>query len=307
MRENLRVLFLGSGRALIGSNEPLIQISMDIRNYFYYLWRMKWKAVSVGIIFAVCGFVYTSVSSITTYEGVVFLTVGMEQAEYPQDAEAFGARGVTEADYYFAQTVQGWTMDPSFANDVISRLQIVSDDAALSISARQQERQNIIFSVVSGDSQTALDASQASLDELDDRLMSYNETMQTSYKIANPAVTLLTHEPNVVRNSVLGLLVGMIFVFVAMLCYEFLVGIVSFTFQVEKILGKPSIDPSYISKNGYILGVGTDVSKKYGRDVVHSGDIKHGNYVFVVKIGTASEKELQTLVKVVSDYEWITA
>ncbi len=274
---------------------------MDVRNYFCFLWRIKWKALIIGAIFAVCGFVYSIAAIGMTYEGVVFLTIGMEQSEYSDDA--FGARGVTEADYYFAQTVQGWTLDPSFQTQANARM----TSGSFSVTARQQERQNMILQVIASDASLIEEAALASVDELEERLDSYNETMQTSYTIANPEITSYITDPPYKVNAVAGFLLGILFVIFAQLCYEFSAGVMSFPFQAEKILGKRPIDPSYLGEKGYVLGVGCKVSKKYGREVADKNDLKSGSHLFVVKIGAAREKELETLTRIVPDYEWITA
>ena len=277
---------------------------MDVRNYFYFLWRVKWKALIVGVIFAICGAVYSVAVTGVTYEGVVFLTVGLEQEAYVhlENAEEYGTKGSTEDDYYFAQTVQGWTMDPSFQEQANLRM----TSGSFTVTARQQERQNIIFQVFASDASLIEEAAWVTVDELEERLDSYNETMQTSYKIANPEVTSYLKDPPYKVNAVAGLLLGLLLVIFVQLCYEFFAGIVSFPFQVEKILGKGSIDPSYLGKDGYVLGVGCNVKKKYGRELAHKDDLRKGDYLLVVGIGCAREKELETLKRMVGDCEWIT-
>src|SRR3989339_201815 len=296
---------------------------MDIRNYLSFLWRIKWKALAVGIVCGVSAFVYTFVFSAASYEAVVFMSVGMEQGVYPDQAEAFGARGVTEADYYFAQTVQGWTMDPSFSEQVNA---VIDADEPVSVSARQQERQNIIFSVVSPYIDVAEFAADVTVQELQERLASYNETMKTAYKIANPEVTIWTHEPRVLFNGVVGFLIGILLVIGFCLVYEYSVGIVSFGFQASEVLGKKSLCricckkqmgeklkfiSGVVNKGVHVFGVGMDLGQIKGgiEEVIDGhvieGEFKKGDYLLFVKIGSAKEKDLEFIKRFADSFEWV--
>jgi|GEM_PF-3061736 len=290
---------------------------MDVRNYFYFLWRIKWALIGVALVFGVSCSVYTFAFSETYYEGIVFMTIGMEQGSYPEDAQAFGARGVEEADSYFTETVQGWTMDPAFVNDIYDYLGWVRDDD-LSVSARKQERQNLILSIATSSINDVQQAASGALGVLEERMGSYNETMDTSYKIANPETTVLTHEPKVLMNGLTGFVVGGLLVVVFILVYEFLSGRVTFPFQAENILGKKSLycmcsmGPASIVKHGsHILSVGFDfkndeIEKKFhGSKIVKFSDFKKGDYLLFVKMGCAKEKDLEFIRRFADSFEWI--
>lgn len=290
---------------------------MDVRNYFYFLWRIKWAMIGVALVLGISASVYTVAFSETYYEGIVFLTVGMEQNDYPEDAQAFGARGVEEADSYFTETVQGWTMDPAFINDIYDYLGWVRDDS-LSVSARKQERQNLIFSVIAPSILAAQDGSAGVLGVLEERMGSYNETMDTSYKIANPTITVLTHEPKVLLNGLTGFIVGILLVIALILVYEFLSGRVTFPFQAENILSKKSLysmccmgSLSVVKHGSHILAIGfdfknDDIEKKFhGCKIVKFGDFKKGDYLLFVKMGSAKEKDLEFVKRFADSFEWI--
>ncbi len=274
---------------------------MDIRNYLSFLWRVKFKALAVGLIFAVCGGLYTHMNTEPTFEGVLFLSVGMEQEVYPNNAEAFGARGVTEADYYFAQTVQGWTMDPSFGLQVNERL-----DEVVSVTARQQERQNIIFSITASSMELVEEGSDAVLAELEQRLESYNDTMNTSYQVANPELTVWLNDFDVVRNVVTSFVFGLIFMILMILFYEYAIGVVSFPGQVEVIFGKGSVNPAFLEKKGSILGLGCEVKDKHGRELVKLDQVKGKDLFVVVGVGSAKVASLEAVRRLAGDVEWTT-
>ncbi|MBU1018586.1 MAG: hypothetical protein ABII07_05015 [Patescibacteria group bacterium] len=261
---------------------------MDVRNYFQYLWRVKWRAIVVGMIFGVCGLLYSITFLTTTYEGFVFLTVGMEQGSYPQDAEAFGARGVTEADNYFAETVQGWTMDPSFANQVSERV-----GESVSVSARKQERQNLIFQVFAGSSEVAELAARETVAELSERLSSYNDVMKTSYAIANPEVTVYERIPQVLFNVFTGFVLGFLILVFGFLTLEYLRGVVSFGFQVEKIFGKGAVPGNFDIK----------VFVKV-KDEFKISDVQGNNCLVFVKMGMTKEQDLEIISRVAGNIEW---
>ncbi|MFA6527936.1 MAG: hypothetical protein WCT46_00125 [Candidatus Gracilibacteria bacterium] len=311
---------------------------MDVRNYLSFLWRIKWKAIVVGIVCGVSAFVYTSSFSEKSYEAIVFMSIGMEQGVYPDQAEAFGARGVTEADYYFAQTVQGWSMDPSFGDQVNERV-----SGSVSVTARQQERQNVIFSIIGNDEEIVNLAATATVDELTERLASYNGTMETSYKVANPEITIWTHEPKVLFNGLIGFLFGVLLVVGFYLVYEYFTGTVSFAFQAGEVFGKKSLCAidvcirkqaysrgpfrpvccekqmgeklkfvsNVINKGVYVLGVGMDLSAIKGdiEEVIDgkvvSGEFKKGDYLLFVKVGCAKEKDLEFLKRFADSVEWV--
>lgn len=261
---------------------------MDIRNYFCYLLRVSRKALLVGVILGICGGLYSVTFLTTTYEGVIFMSVGMEQEDYPEDAEAFGARGVTEADNYFSETVQGWTMDPSFAIQVSERV-----GEGVSVSARKQERQNLIFQVFAGSSEVVAVAADEAINEIQERLSSYNETMKTSYAMANEEITLYENPPKNGFNAFVGFVLGVLLVVFGVLVMEFLKGIVSFSFQAESIFGKGAVPKNFI-KEGFVK-----VRKNFERDDVEGKDC----FVFV-KLGETKEQDLELLKRVAGNIEW---
>ena len=269
------------------------------------------------MILGVSSSIYTVAFSQTYYEGIVFLTVGMEQASYPEDAQAFGARGVEEADSYFTETVQGWTMDPAFINDIYDYVGWVRDDS-LSVSARKQERQNLIMSVTTYSIENVEEVASGALGVLEERMGSYNETMDTSYKIANPTITILTHEPKVLMNGATGFVFGVLFVIGFVLVYEFLSGRVTFPFQAENVFGKKSLysmccmgSPSVVKHGSHLLAVGFDfkneeIEKRFhGSKIVKFEDFKKGDYLLFVKMGAAKEKDLEFIKRFADSFEWI--
>lgn len=285
---------------------------MDIRNYFYFLWRIKFKALACGVIFALVGGLYSAFFIPTTYEGLIFMSVGMEQAVYPEDAESYGARGVSEADNYFSETVQGWTMDPSFVTQVVERL----DGYAVSVSARKQERQNVIFQVGVLDEDKIAPALDAVVAEVQDRLDSYNGTIKTTYAMANVEFTTYAKEPRVAFNGLVGFIVGFLLVMFYYLIFEYLRGIVTFPYQAEEILGKKSLGcccnntsvfKPFSDESTLLLGVGSKVCKGLEGKRIDFDELKKGDYLLCVKMGEAKEKDLMRVMRFADKIDWIVS
>ncbi len=292
---------------------------MDIRHYLALLMR-RWKEIVV-IVLLVLGAAYVSTRQIVqpTYSSTLFLSFGVDRSKNIE-----GYYGGINASDGFAETVQGWVKDPG----VLAEVRKVAGDNDLDLSARKQERQNIIVSIGNGDDGLgAKTNAEAVLKVLEMRLAEFNQRTNNSYAIGLSSVTTQVNVPeDKLRTTLLialffGLILGVAWGFV----FEFLFGRVSFVSQLKsdedwqdviEIVDSKS-DWSYLqsflaTKNNVKLvtvdcdlpvdakdlDLKKDCLVRFPNDLV--GDLDQAEVVLMVKLGVtriSNVKKLQVLLQ----------
>lgn len=208
---------------------------MDLRHYLSFLIRQR-KLLAV---FALIGIVAALASGLlfkkTTYEGIIFLTIGAAQPEELNYREYSTYETVRAADQ-FTETIQGWTKNPSF-------IKKIQDNAGFSfgISARKQEKQNLVISITSDSEEKVGKAAQKTLLAIGEEIKIYNEATKGAFNIAHATTHIEKKETKLPTNVLFGLIFGVLVGLAYAILREYFLDIASFEFQIEEILGKPLI------------------------------------------------------------------
>ncbi len=171
---------------------------MEQFNYIGFLFR-NWKSILiVTILVAISAGVFGVIKNKTVYQATVFINIGAKQNN--QNTSLLEA--VQAADQ-FTETIQGWFKDPSF-------LSKISNDPT-GISARKQEKQNLIVEYEKNTREEATNLSSEIKHALQEQLENYNAQTQNGFTLGVFSTTVTT------KNYPLGLviLLGIIGGFVA--------------------------------------------------------------------------------------------
>ncbi len=161
---------------------------MEQFNYIGFLFR-NWKSILiVTILVAISAGVFGVIKNKTVYQATVFINIGAKQNN--QNTSLLEA--VQAADQ-FTETIQGWFKDPSFLAKI--------SNGSTEISARKQEKQNLIVEYVKSTPEEAINLSSEIKQGLQEQLESYNSQTQNGFTIGVFSTTVNT------KNYPLGLVI----------------------------------------------------------------------------------------------------
>lgn len=124
-------------------------------------------------------------------EGLLFLTVGLNQEKLENENSSYEILRATE---HFSDMLLGWTLDPSFNNELQSEL-----GHEIEVSGQKQEKSNIIFhlsgkkEVFDGEDYKTL------LKFLESKINEYNNSTKAAYLLAYSSYTEVDSQRNEIR------------------------------------------------------------------------------------------------------------
>lgn len=236
---------------------------MNISNSIRFLKRHYIKILSAAILTAaLSGMFYYVYRSGSNVNATVFINIGAKKGTATDDKST--ALDLVQASDQFTETVQGWFKNPEFTERIGEPLNLQP-----SLTARRQDKQNLLVTFSSGDESVAKRISQNIRENLLADIGAYNRNtgagfqvalFSASYKPASPAVLILV----IILGLVLGAGIGKISCYL----YELLFGKVTCDWQAEQILGKKSLDivPRRISKKANLTFIREILEKSHSRN-----------------------------------------
>lgn len=286
---------------------------MDSSSHLY-LYRRHWLSIAIITVLSVATVaIFTVVPNPSTHEGTLFLSIGVRQT---QDMST-SYDDVQAADQ-FAETVQGWFKNPN----LIGRIEERSGGKA-DLSARKQEKQNLIVSFDAVSEVQARQLADATIEELRSEIQAYNAETESNYTLALAHATITEEGTRAVLFIILAVILGIALGTGLAYLYEYLFGIASFRGQVEEVFGKKSdetITPraksltflsALIAKLPHhktlIIGITTSakeiqekLSKEpevltFPRDAEQMTDLHNRNIVVACKLGKSRLEDIQKI------------
>jgi len=139
----------------------------------------------------------------TTYETTTFLTVLSADPDSSVSEKE-------SASSFLVETIIGWTRSPSFQE------QVIKDETGISISAKKQERQNLVLIAQSTTEKASKNASSRFHKVLEEELEQYNTLSNTAFTIRSWSPKTVAKKANKVFAFVGGSVLGFFGWFVAM-------------------------------------------------------------------------------------------
>lgn len=182
---------------------------MEQFNYIGFLFR-NWKSILiVTILVAISAGVFGVIKNKTVYQATVFINIGAKQNN--QNTSLLEA--VQAADQ-FTETIQGWFKDPSF-------LSKISNDPT-GISARKQEKQNLIVEYEKNTREEATNLSSEIKHALQEQLENYNAQTQNGFTLGVFSTTVTTKNYPIGLVILLGIIGGFVAGQVLFYVFEYL-------------------------------------------------------------------------------------
>lgn len=253
------------------------------------------------------------------YETTVFVSIGNNQDMAPDQESAY--ENVQAADH-FSETVQGWFKNPKFQERVSMR-------SSSEMSARKQEKQNLVVTFSSEQEEEGRLGSEKLKGELEKEITDYNSKTNSDFQIAVYTFDTRNKPLSVPLFLLISFIGGAMMASFALYGYEYLFEKVSTAAQASAILQKQPVErlPSLRSKkknlaflaahlrreegkNIQIIGAGADV-REFAKSLEHlghekslqavnfpeeSGEISlHHHQLVVCVLGRSSIADLQKL------------
>ncbi|MCA9374065.1 hypothetical protein KC725_02800 [Candidatus Peregrinibacteria bacterium] len=193
------------------------------------LYQRNWLSILFITLVVTAAFTQAVVSrSTATHAGTIFLSIGTKNATDSTSFDDFQA-----ADQ-FTESVQGWFRNP----DLLTKIAANLDQNKVSISARKQEKQNLVLTYVAKDEQSAKKIGEETIVALDKEIQDYNANTGKSFTIALSSTYVDTIPDRTMIFIAMGLILGIVAAIILTYVYEFLFGFTSFPKQVEQTLQK---------------------------------------------------------------------
>lgn len=216
---------------------------------FSFIFR-KWKHILILTLFgtfitAFFGFYQKP----TDIDGLIFISLGVNEMHYPSLSPT-ALESVQAADQ-FTESVQGWFKNPSFIKNIENEIK-----KSVGISARKQEKQNLIITFRAPNEIEAQTISQIILSKLEKEIIKYNKKTNSNFQIALSSTTTQPIGFNMLVYILVGFAGGMILAIILAYLYENLAGFVTNEKEIKEIFKKEILEklPSKIQdkKNSFL-------------------------------------------------------
>ena len=196
-----------------------------IRSHFK-LYQRNWLPILFITLVVAAAFAQATISrSTATHAGTTFVSIGTKNATDSTSFDDFQA-----ADQ-FTESIQGWFRNP----DLLTKIAANLDQSKVSISARKQEKQNLVLTYIAESEQAANAIGDQTIATLSQAIQNYNAN-------TFPIALSRSYSDTIPDRSTLfiglGLIVGLIAAIGLTYLYEFLFGFASLPGQVTQILQK---------------------------------------------------------------------
>lgn len=166
------------------------------------LYKQHWIAIlliTLVVTAATLGAAMTRDPS--THEATLFLSIGTKQMN--NSSTPFD--DVQAADR-FTETLQGWFKNP----DLLKRIEAQTGES-VSLSARKQEKQNLIVSLPAMSEEQAQTIADATIQQLQQDIQTYNTQTESRYTLALSSVTISEQQMKLPLFGVVGFAFGLAF------------------------------------------------------------------------------------------------
>lgn len=174
----------------------------------------------------------------------LFINIAAQHEAGNPDGSAYEA---VEAADHFTEAVQGWMLNPG----LIQRINENSGET-VNISARKQEKQNLILTFSSLNTESAEKIAGAVQEELTKDITAYNQAAQSAFNIA---VFDSRHEESSVRQiffPILGIILGLFLGILLAYLFEILNNLAMFPSQIEEVTQKKTRAVSKKNSGAYM-------------------------------------------------------
>lgn len=249
-------------------------------NFLDYIYLIRRNLVSVALItLLVMGVTMTLVKmkNNNAFQSTAFITVG-------NSLKTFGTlspyENVQAADH-FSETVQGWFKNPDFQ-------QRIQKTAKTDISARKQEKQNVVISFSADSEETSKKINEDIKSELEKEIDSYNLKTGSTFQLAAYSLNIEEKPLSYLIFMIVSLLGGITLSSFAVYFLEYFTRKTSSISQIQAVTGKPPIDIIHgLNKNDltFIRAIVKKNEKKNVQFITMSGGSKKAHDLFQQKIG----------------------
>lgn len=200
---------------------------MSLIQSHFKLYQRNWLPILFITAVVAAAFTQATVSrSTATHAGTIFLSIGTKE-----DTESTSFDDFQAADQ-FTESVQGWFRNPDLLTAIAANL----DQNKVSISARKQEKQNLVLTYVADSEKAAQSIGVETVAVLDEEINKYNANTGKEFTIALSS-TYISDVPD--RTAIfiaIGIILGIVAAVGLTYLYEFIFEFASFPGQVEKTL-----------------------------------------------------------------------
>lgn len=247
---------------------------MDPRDFLSFLRRRLLPLFVVAILAAVLSVGYTLKYDKGNQGAMIFVTLGLVvQEDVP--ASYFITNEEHNVIDQFTETVQGWLFNPAF----LRKVNEATNESAgydVELSARKQEKQNLLITAMVPQGSKVSWASAAVVSTLEEEIEAYNMATNSNFVLALHSSTSLESAPSYALNAAVFILLSLLVLVLLFLLREYLARRVSFAFQVEAIVGG---SPVVRVPRGHLMRIEEDSD------------------VLVVELGVTSEDTLREWVR----------
>ncbi len=207
--------------------------------------KRRWQIVlGMAVLVAILTYSFALNKNKNLYKTTVFLSIGVNESAAKENPNSSIYENVQAADQ-FSETVQGWFKNPDF----LQRIEKKSASGS-NISARKQEKQNLLVSYNTVTRQQAEKISGAIKNELIDELNTYNQKTNTAFQLAIYTPSINEESANIPLFLLLGILAGLALGIGICYCYEYFFQFASWPEQINDIFQKNYLEkfPSLFCK-----------------------------------------------------------
>jgi hypothetical protein len=204
---------------------------MDPRDLISFMRRYLVGFIVMIAVFVFLGWSYTSHYDLGESRADIFLTLGLSVENGLSIEELVTNESHNVVDQ-FTETVQGWLQNPS----LLDRVNELAGEEVV-ISARKQEKQNLLVSLHLPLGHDLENARVAFITVLEEEINDYNEATYTSFVLALSSMMPFETASNLKLNILTSMMLGLFFYFLIFGLWEYLLRKVTFSFQVESLLG----------------------------------------------------------------------
>lgn len=207
---------------------------MNLLNLRYFLKRSTVFIIILSLFTAALSFgFYQLYRGGNTYNATIFVNLGVKEKNGLSQGNS-SAYDLVQAADAFSETVQGWFKNPEFTSRIKNSL-----SAGIDVSAKKQEKQNLVITFKAPDETFAKKAAQSIRDNLQQEIGTYNLATNSSFQIAIYNAEFRTESSSVkYLILIIGLILGLMISMLLKLFVEKYLNAVTYIEQAEDILGK---------------------------------------------------------------------
>lgn len=204
---------------------------MNFLDYIYLIRRNLLSVTMVTILVMAATMTLVKMKNNSAFQSTVFITIGNSL----KTSGALSPYENVEAADHFSETVQGWFKNPDFQ-------QRIQRTTKTDISARKQEKQNIVISFAADSEETSAKINGDIKSELEKEIDSYNLKTGSTFQLAAYSLNVEEKPLSYLIFMVISLLGGLTLSSFAVYLLEYFTGKTSSISQIQAMTGKNPVD-----------------------------------------------------------------